>query len=437
MRSPRQKSRTPLPGWTFAASLVVHGAIATGIGWAAFGSLGDDRAKGAGEVAPAETAIVLDLPPISEGALLDDERRDPVGVVPVAAGGDTVPRIDTGAPGRGGSGAARAAAIHLDDRDEEVRLSPDLLSRLDRDQQQRLRTAQDRASWEDRRATTNPMELTFLATGTGARLERRPLADIDPSRGALSARAAAIAGGNPGASERPRGDDASRTDVGAAAQGARAASPGTGVDDGKPLADHRVAADVARGRPSVTEATVTVPATAHARPRDNVDSEQEVATTVQALVHASTAGGAIGEGNGGTGGGGAPGAGGGLVPGSHPRPLGTGEGDWFDLNSTDPRLVGYFRKIHAKVDPLWADAFPRSAMLDLKQGTVILEVTIERDGRARVAWPPIRPSGIDEFDRNCAAALRKASPFEPIPRELGMQTLRIRAPFVASNPIVR
>jgi len=187
----------------------------------------------------------------------------------------------------------------------------------------------------------------------------------------------------------------------------------------------------------VTEATVTVPATAHARPRDNVDSEQEVATTVQALVHASTAGGAIGEGNGGTGGGGAPGAGGGLVPGSHPRPLGTGEGDWFDLNSTDPRLVGYFRKIHAKVDPLWADAFPRSAMLDLKQGTVILEVTIERDGRARVAWPPIRPSGIDEFDRNCAAALRKASPFEPIPRELGMQTLRIRAPFVASNPIVR
>jgi TonB family protein len=173
------------------------------------------------------------------------------------------------------------------------------------------------------------------------------------------------------------------------------------------------------------------------RPADDVDSEQELAAKVEALVHASTAGGVLAkEGRGGTGGGGAPGAFGLSGPGSHPTPLGDGAGDWFDVSSTDPRIVAYFRRFHAKVDPLWAHAFPRSAMLDLKQGTVILDVTISADGTARVAWPPTRPSGVDEFDSNCRDAVLKASPFDPIPAELGMTTLHLRAPFVAVNPIV-
>jgi TonB family protein len=92
------------------------------------------------------------------------------------------------------------------------------------------------------------------------------------------------------------------------------------------------------------------------------------------------------------------------------------------------------------VNPLWANAFPKSAMLELKQGTVILEFTIAADGTAKVTWPPVRPSGIDEFDRNCAEAIRRASPFEPLPpalRAAGRTNLRIRAPFVAKNPIVK
>ena len=79
-------------------------------------------------------------------------------------------------------------------------------------------------------------------------------------------------------------------------------------------------------------------------------------------------------------------------------------------------------------------------MLELKQGTVILEFTIASDGTAKVAWPPVRPSGIDAFDRNCADAIRRASPFEPIPaalKEHGWTSLKIRAPFVARNPVVK
>jgi TonB family protein len=115
--------------------------------------------------------------------------------------------------------------------------------------------------------------------------------------------------------------------------------------------------------------------------------------------------------------------------------MGLGEGDWLDLDTNDPRLVPYFRRVHAKVDPLWANAFPHSAMVQLKQGTVIIEFTIAQDGTVKVSWPPARPSGIDEFDRNCADALRRAGPFAPIPKELGVTTLHVRAPFVASNPI--
>jgi len=114
-----------------------------------------------------------------------------------------------------------------------------------------------------------------------------------------------------------------------------------------------------------------------------------------------------------------------------------GEGDVYDYWTTDPRLLPYFRQIHARIDPLWADAFPKSALFELKQGTVILELTIFADGRVAVSWPPLRPSGVEEFDHNCAEAIRRAAPFPPIPRELGTRSLRIRAPFVANNPIVK
>jgi TonB family protein len=117
--------------------------------------------------------------------------------------------------------------------------------------------------------------------------------------------------------------------------------------------------------------------------------------------------------------------------------MGEGDGDIFDYWTSDPRLLPYFRRLHARIDPLWVNAFPKSAMLDLKQGTVILEFTVSSDGSAVVSWPPLRTSGVDEFDRNCADAIRRAAPFAPIPSELGMRSLRIRAPFVANNPVVK
>ena len=50
---------------------------------------------------------------------------------------------------------------------------------------------------------------------------------------------------------------------------------------------------------------------------------------------------------------------------------------------------------------------------------------------------PVRMSGIPEFDRNCADAIRRASPLPPMPSNLGRATVRIIMSFVATNPIVR
>jgi len=101
----------------------------------------------------------------------------------------------------------RERALNMADEDERMHLSPDLLNRLDRDQIERLRSARSRASWEDRRSTTHPAELTLVAVGTGSVRERRPLAAAVPSRGALEAPLPNVRGGLPGM-EATRDEDA-------------------------------------------------------------------------------------------------------------------------------------------------------------------------------------------------------------------------------------
>jgi TonB family protein len=430
-------------GAAWALSLALHLGLTAGVLRVAQASM-----RG-GEAAPspaASASTAFELPvfteeaaPASAGEPSPSPVTDPLGAPPVTLGGEHTPRLDTEHAGKGGEAAAEAA-LHLADKDEQIRRSPDLRDRLEQDQEQRLEAGHRRASWEDRRSTTHPMELTFLATParSGDEAARRPAAATDPSRGLLASSPPAVIGGP----DVPRGAATESTvplDPSSPARpqlalGAAAASPGIGVQDSAAGADHRASAAIVRARPDVTLAPPSVPAAAVARPVDDRDSEQEVATAVQSLVHASTAGGALGAGHGGTTGGGAAGADGTTGEGSHPAPLGAGDGDVFDIDSRDPRLLPYFRKLHAKIAPLTEHAFPKSALLDLKQGTVILDFVIHPDGSVTVL-PPRRPSGIPEFDANCAAAIEKAAPFDPPPLLLTgtTRTLRIRAPFTSTR----
>jgi TonB family protein len=425
-------------------SVLVHAALAGWLSWVALRTMEREHAE-AGIVAARAAAVAVssgldetfEMPAMADGLLVQEASPDAVGDVPRVTAGDAIARIDANGAGHGGDVTSRDRALNLADRDERVRLSPDSLSRLDRDQLQRLRVARVRMSWEDRRSTLHPAELTLIANGPGSVRERRPVSAAEPSRGALESPLASARGsllGSP-APTTP-GDDAFRP-VGGSARGAFESSPGLGLLDGRPGLDHRASAPVGSARPAVTMGPVSIPSTLRGTPKDDVDGEQEVATTVRSLVHASTAGGVSGAGEGGSGGGGAAAAGGAMGSGSKAAPLGLGEGSVYDYWTSDPRLVSYFRSIHAKIDPLWANAFPRSALLELKQGTVIIEFTVSADGRVEVAWPPVRASGVDEFDRNCADAIRRAAPFPPIPAELGLTSVRIRAPFAADNPIVK
>jgi TonB family protein len=437
---PAVASLTRTHGVTIAASVALHAVLAGIVSWGALRSLAgsEARAPTVETTMPSravEPPAAFQLPTVGEGILVEEERVDPTGDPPRITGGEEAPRLDTGTPGRGGDVHANTPALNLADRDDHMRLSPDLVSRLDRDQLQRLRVASERHSWEDERATTHPTELSLVVTGPGTLLERRPAASSDPSRGALQSPAPEVRGGAVGASSTATEDGAVHR--GGATLGTVAGAPGEGVLQGRPGVDHRGAAPVGSARPDVVQGPVSVPALEPARPKDDVDSEQEVATTIRSLVHASSAGGLAGDGQGGDGAGGEAGVGGAAGAGSRARPLGAGDGDVFDYNTSDPRLVPYFRELHARIDPLWANAFPKSALLDLKQGTVILEFTIGADGTVAVTWPPVRPSGIDEFDANCATAVRRAGRLPPIPRELGMRSIRVRAPFTLNNPVIR
>lgn len=423
----------PVTGLSLIGSVLLHLGLlgaASALALRGFGRAPPPGPEGAAAEPPRPA---LELPAFYLGEVEAPALADPEGALPEPRAGSPTPHPDLGRGGQGGDGAG-PRALNLASSDDGFTRTGELQNRLDRAQIQRLATARERRTRDDRRASLEPMELSFLASGAGDVPARRTPSPERPSRGALRAPSAATRGGFVGAaSEDP---DALGARPGARAVGAARDAPGVGLLASAPGEVHHAAAPVVRARPLVAEARPTVPAAVAGRTSDTVDADQEVATAVASLVTASHQGGRGREGRGGDVAPGAPAAGGGAGA-SRSTPLGEGVGDVFDLGSDDPRVVAYFRGIHAKIHPLWRDAFPKSAMAELKQGVVILEFELDAQGRARVLWPPVRPSGVEAFDRACADAVRKASPFGPLPPALGRTALRVRAPFDARNPIVR
>jgi TonB family protein len=352
---------------------------------------------------------------------------------PERPGGAEVQRLDQGRVGRGGD-AAGMPAMNLADQDDGLLLARDLFSRPERSQLQRLRTAADRASFEDRRSTWSPMELTFLASGAGHRAERRPAAERDPSLGERAAASPVPLGGPPGAASLPPGEGESPRDPGAIAPGGPRAFAARGVADGAPGQDARESAAVAFARPAVAEGRPAVPAVEVDRPRDRVDSEQEVSSMVQSLLHASPFGGRPGEGRSGEAGPGAPGAGGSQGPGASGRPSGRGPGASPEPASGDP-LGAYTRLVFGRVNAAWGLAFPKEQASVGRQGLAIVDFTILADGKI-TGVSLARSSGLPEFDEIVRRAILRSAPFPPLPPAFG-SSRAWRIAFDAKNPAVR
>jgi TonB family protein len=386
-----------------------------------------------------DDAIEIELPKVSGGSLLGDAKEAPTPEPEALArgGGEGLPRPDSGHAGRGGSDTADQAAMNLADRDDKILMSPDLMSRFDRSQVQRIKSGTERRSREDWRASREPMELTFVASGASdsTRPERRKESDRDPSAGAPLAGRAMKRGGDLGAEPLPAGfgGEAPR-DPGSADVGGDRASVGAGVRDGAVGSDHRDSAKLAFARPSVQEGTPSVPANREGKPSDNKDSEQEVATRVASIFHASAAGGAPGSGPGGQSGQGATGSGGVNGGGSNAKALGTGVGPGLDNDPRDKRRTEYMRQVMSKIGARCLEQFPKWAAAEGLQGTVIVAFTIRADGS--ISAPAVkRPSGIPEFDENCKQSVARAAPFPALPVELG-PTFSWSLPFTAQNPAV-
>jgi TonB family protein len=354
-----------------------------------------------------------------------------------AGGGLSAQNIDSFERGAGGDGQG-AAAIMLFPRADELTQQDSILNAVGVAQMQRIRTADDQATREDRRATPHPGEVPFLASGDGAHPERRPVAARDPLDGARQAPVASLAGED--AARVTRGDtERSASERGDAANaGTDRASPGRGIANGAGARESE-AARVASGRPPLDPGPAATSSDwRDARVRDNQDAELLAARMVQSLADTSQHGGrTVGPGSGGVGGGGAAGSGGGTIEGGRARSFGPGGGAYDSLDTGDARYQRWFLEQVGRVDR--ALVFPRTRQLSMDQGTSVYRIVLRPDGT--LAAPPrlLRSSGFQDLDTAALVAIERALPFARVPDALlGERTaLQVTLPVHFINPLVQ
>lgn len=415
--------------WWWAASLLVHAsAVSVAI------TAAPTRAVGA--QSPDESWVAFEVPDPREptatataGSTEQSPDVDPQRPQMRFGGSRSAQNVSSENPGERGDGMSPQRGRLLAARDDGVNLDPRLLNNFDAAQEQRIRTARVRASPQDDRRTPHPDIDPWLATGHGILLYRVPNAAALPAQGAQEHVGASVQAGSArhlaGETEQARPE----TLAGAAPR------LGGGVDDAHHGVVERTVGPVRLQRPAVEVGHPSAPSNMAAlRPSDDADSALLAATLSRAYVSASVQDGPRrGDGVGGVGGGGAPGVGGGDGRGGRAHSLGEGSG--ITAPGDDPRYMQYLLEVQRRLAPLWANAFPREEMLALRQGTVVLNFTIARDGVVRGVSVQ-RRSGIAAFDENVRRAVAGAR-MPPIPAALGREELQVRAPFEFRNPAVR
>lgn len=404
----------------FATSIVAHGLLLATGALLLSHSLTRNTTRLVKVPAPVASEVEVDLPAFGF-SLAEPDRDSPTPpsaepTPPTRGGGALERHSDTERAGHGGSRTAEQAATNLASSIDPITLETDQLTHLDRSQVSRLRTAQERRSWEDHRSTPNPMQLTFLATGPGAVRERRFVG---------ASTQGSIAGATPTAQGGVIGTDGNDAEAGvASAQGSDQAGerdPHTqqGAATAAKSAARGNGAEVLLARPWVMRARPALPTEIRERPNDTADSSEAVASRVAALIHASTVGGPQGPGYGGEPVGGLPGRGGDAGMGSRAPASGFGPGP-DALN--DPGIQGYIAGLKQRVDDQLKRAFPDWAIEAGKSGHVIFELAVLADGRVEHVRL-VRPSGIDEYDGNVMNGVRKIPSFGPLPKALGQRAL--------------
>ncbi|HET9956683.1 MAG TPA: energy transducer TonB [Polyangiaceae bacterium] len=339
-------------------------------------------------------------------------------------GGSRVARPDVGKTGRGGTRDG-APATNLASSVDPLTLERDPPNHLARSEVQRLRTGGDRRSLDDRRATPNPMELSFVASGRGRLALRRPDAPQVPAKGERIGGVAAVDG-----AQHPLqfGDDSRPVAEREGAEARRALGAIHGEVEPRP----RASASVLLARPWVPKSRAAVPALKRDQPSDTVESEQLASSPTRALQQASTLGGEANRGVGGEPVAAFPALGSGDQWGSASAPSGAGNGppDF----ASDPSLQGFYRGVLSHLQRVLDRTFPDWAIAQGRGGLVVFDLTLTDAGRV-ASVSVIRPSGIEEYDRNVVLAVRRVPGFGPVPPALGTRAV-LRISWDSRNPAV-
>jgi len=97
------------------------------------------------------------------------------------------------------------------------------------------------------------------------------------------------------------------------------------------------------------------------------------------------------------------------------------------LNAPEVQYISYFASIKRKIELVWQ--YPYDAMVNGIQGELMIDFVIARNGKLESAVL-VRGSGYKILDEEALRSIRKASPFDPIPKEYRIPHLQIRGRFV-------
>jgi TonB family protein len=107
-----------------------------------------------------------------------------------------------------------------------------------------------------------------------------------------------------------------------------------------------------------------------------------------------------------------------------------------DQQATQERIYDRYKlEIRSRVDR--ALVWPRRLAIRLEQGETILRFVVQPDGKLAGEIQVSKSSGFVEFDQAALDAVRKASPFPPMPNQAQARALPValRVPFL--NPVIR
>lgn len=338
--------------------------------------------------------------------------------------------------GQSGDGAPDDQTIFLFTFASPVTLQDTDLNNFARNQAQRIDTAGDRATQEQRRATPHPSDAVFLASGEHGHAERRVPAKHDSTVGAPTAHAAAALGSAPrdafGTSDAEGDLERARSVAGSAE-----ARPTPGIASGRGTRQS-VQTRVDFARPNVDRgASATTAETEDSKVRDDMNAELLAAKLQRSIIDASLAQGDPNvRGHGGQNAARSGTSQGDRGDGATALPYAPGAGRDGSLNTEDARYVRWLVEQKARVAAGLVFPFARAIAKD--QGTSLYRVIVTRSGT--LLGPPtlIRSSGFADFDAAARTAIGKAVPFAPLPSELmrDRTDLTLLIPIEFENPMV-